>query len=64
MPESMLDVDRDRFQYHLFVQQVPMIGMLMIPKTIAYVAIGFLAYRDLYKMGSIQAQKVALETTI
>lgn len=27
-----------------FVQQVPAIGMLMIPKTIAYVAIGFLAY--------------------
>jgi hypothetical protein len=31
-----------------FVQQVPMIGMLMIPKTLAYVAIGILAYRDLY----------------
>jgi hypothetical protein len=32
----------------LFVQQAPMIGMLMIPKTIAYVAIGFLAYNELY----------------
>jgi hypothetical protein len=31
-----------------FVQQVPIIGMLMIPKTLAYVAIGFLAYFDLY----------------
>jgi hypothetical protein len=31
----------------LFVQQVPAIGMLMIPKTMAYVAIGFIAYRDL-----------------
>ena len=32
----------------LFVRQVPMIGMLMIPKTIAYVAIALLAYRDLF----------------
>jgi hypothetical protein len=31
-----------------FVQQVPIVGMLMIPKTLAYVAIGFLAYFDLY----------------
>lgn len=35
----------------LFVQQVPQIGMLMIPKTLAYVAIGFLAYNDLYRSG-------------
>ena len=33
----------------LFVQQVPAIGMLMIPKTMAYVAIGFIAYSDLYR---------------
>ena len=33
----------------LFVQQVPIIGMLMIPKTMAYVAIGFIAYFDLYQ---------------
>ena len=32
----------------LFVQRAPILGMLMIPKTLAYVAIGFLAYRDLY----------------
>jgi hypothetical protein len=32
----------------LFVQAAPMIGMLMIPKTLAYVAIGFIAYRDLF----------------
>jgi len=32
----------------LFVQQVPILGMLMIPKTVAYVAIGFLAYNALY----------------
>ncbi len=35
----------------LFVQQAPPIGMLMIPKTLAYVAIGFLAYYDLHKPG-------------
>ncbi len=33
----------------LFVQQVPPIGMLMIPKTMAYVAIGFIAYFTLYR---------------
>jgi hypothetical protein len=35
----------------LLVQQAPLIGMLMIPKTLAYVAIGFLAYNDLYRSG-------------
>jgi hypothetical protein len=35
----------------LFVQQVPIIGMLMIPKTMAYVAIGFIAYLNLYRTG-------------
>jgi hypothetical protein len=30
----------------LFVQQVPAIGMLMIPKTLAYVAIAIIAYRS------------------
>jgi hypothetical protein len=34
----------------LFVQQIPMIGMLMIPKTMAYVAIAFIAYNELYRM--------------
>jgi hypothetical protein len=33
----------------LFVQQAPMIGMLMIPKTLAYVAIGFIAYGALFR---------------
>jgi hypothetical protein len=32
----------------LFVHQVPMIGMLMIPKTMAYLAIAFIAYNSLY----------------
>jgi hypothetical protein len=33
----------------LFVQQVPLIGMLMIPKTVAYVAIGLIAFNALYR---------------
>jgi hypothetical protein len=32
----------------LFVQQAPAIGMLMIPKTMAYVAIGFIAYNHYF----------------
>ncbi len=32
----------------LFVQKVPMIGMLMIPKTLMYVAIAWLAYKHLF----------------
>lgn len=33
----------------LWVKQQPMLGMLMIPKTLAYVAIGFIAYNSLYR---------------
>jgi len=36
----------------LFVQQAPMLGMLMIPKTMAYVAIAWLAYVYLYPRSS------------
>jgi hypothetical protein len=32
----------------LFVQRLPMLGMLMIPKTLAYVAIVWLVYTNLY----------------
>lgn len=32
----------------LFVQQVPMLGMLMIPKTLAYIAIAIIGYTTLY----------------
>jgi hypothetical protein len=32
----------------LFVAQVPMLGMLMIPKTLAYIAVAVIAYRALY----------------
>jgi hypothetical protein len=34
----------------LFVQEMPLVGMLMIPKTMAYVAIGFIAYFELYRL--------------
>ena len=33
----------------LFVQQVPLLGMLMIPKTLAYVVIAVLAYKNLFQ---------------
>jgi hypothetical protein len=33
----------------LFVQQIPVIGMLMIPKTLAYVAIAIIAYRSIFQ---------------
>jgi hypothetical protein len=33
----------------LFVQQIPLIGMLMIPKTIAYLAVAIIAYNGLWK---------------
>jgi hypothetical protein len=42
----------------LFVQQVPVIGMLMIPKTMAYVAIAWIAYANLFRLPS---QELALQ---
>ncbi|PKO01079.1 MAG: hypothetical protein CVU42_01135 [Chloroflexi bacterium HGW-Chloroflexi-4] len=33
----------------LFAQKIPMIGMLMIPKTIAYLAVAIIAYNGLWK---------------
>jgi len=33
----------------LRVQRAPMLGMLMIPKTVAYLVIGCLGYRDLFR---------------
>ncbi len=32
----------------LFVQKMPLIGMLMIPKTLAYVAIAVIAYKNIF----------------
>jgi hypothetical protein len=33
----------------LLVQLYPMVGMLMIPKTLAYVAVGFIAYFNFFR---------------
>jgi hypothetical protein len=38
----------------LFVQEVPAIGMLMIPKTLAYVAIAWIAYVELFKADALR----------
>ena len=42
----------------LFVQQVPLIGMLMIPKTIAYVVICVLAYDELFRAPTVDPAPV------
>ena len=42
----------------LFVQKVPMIGMLMIPKTLMYVAIAWLAYKQLFSPRASQSARV------
>jgi hypothetical protein len=42
----------------LFVQQIPMVGMLMIPKTMAYVAIAFIAYNAFYRNADPALAKV------
>ena len=44
----------------LFVQRAPMVGMLMIPKTLAYIAVALLAYRGLWR--SPESAPVALKT--
>ena len=36
----------------LFVRQIPLIGMLMMPKTLAYLAVAFIAYFELYPKAS------------
>jgi hypothetical protein len=38
----------------LFVQRQPLIGMLMIPKTVAYVVMCLLAYRELFAASAAQ----------
>jgi len=46
-----------------FVQVNPLIGMLMIPKTLAYVAIAFIAYRGLWRTdGASRTGRAALAT--
>ncbi len=43
----------------LWVQQAPLVGMLMIPKTLAYVAIAVIAYRELYGSRLVTKLKAA-----
>ncbi|HNP71748.1 MAG TPA: hypothetical protein PKK15_11585 [Kouleothrix sp.] len=45
-----------------WVQRAPMIGMLMIPKTLAYVAIAILVYRSLYRASAASLRPRALAT--
>jgi hypothetical protein len=45
----------------LLVQLYPLVGMLMIPKTLAYVAVGFIAYVNFFKTPS---ESVAAAETI
>lgn len=40
----------------LFVQQFPLVGMLMIPKTLAYVAIALIAYQAYYRLPAGELQ--------
>jgi hypothetical protein len=37
----------------LLVERVPIIGMLMIPKTVAYVVIAWLGYRGVFRQTSL-----------
>ena len=50
------------FPVILFAQKFPLIGMLMIPKTIAYLIIAIIAYRNLWKTAPLpvsgQAQNI------
>jgi len=43
----------------LFVAEVPMLGMLMIPKTLAYIAIAVIAYRALYAQPAASTTRAA-----
>ena len=48
----------------LFVQQAPMVGMLMIPKTLAYVAVGFIAYGELFRPRPADANQSLRQSTV
>lgn len=40
----------------LFVQQVPAVGMLMIPKTLAYLVMAFVGYRDIFQQSQVREE--------
>ena len=43
----------------LFAQQIPLIGMLMIPKTCAYLVIAWIAYRGLWRHSNTDLMKTS-----
>jgi len=43
----------------LFVQQVPLLGMLMIPKTLAYLAMAWIGFRALFAKPSKREERAA-----
>lgn len=45
-----------------FVQRLPVLGMLMIPKTIAYIAIGFISYFHYFRQDAVASQSRGLGT--
>jgi len=45
----------------LFVEVVPMIGMLMIPKTMAYVAIAWVAFTNVFRKTSPESLRLGKE---
>jgi len=46
----------------LWAQKVPMLGMLMIPKTIAYLGMAFIVYQELYKKAQPVTSRVRTES--
>jgi hypothetical protein len=44
----------------LFAREIPLLGMLMIPKTIMYVAIQFLAFYGLWPQESTETSAAAM----
>lgn len=45
----------------LFIQSNPLLGMLMIPKTLAYLAIAYIAYHDIFTSGKQVSHPARIE---
>lgn len=41
----------------IFLPGVPMVGMLMIPKTLAYLAVAIMAYREIYTANALTGER-------
>jgi hypothetical protein len=44
----------------VYVQQIPVVGMLMIPKTLAYIAIAVIAYRSIFQSNQLDLKEPEL----